>query len=345
MRSSYHAADADRLISLHTITLPVPWDLKSVNVHPRRELDEGFLLAHRLRRPPPRNALRYSRSGAGGALASPMARHPHAAADPLPSRPHRPLVENPAPDRSAVDHASRRRPVPRRTRARGRGAPGYAGGDAHQESVPPELAAGMEGALRGNRPAFRTHHPHQILEGAETLSVRGGTFDVIWTPGHTPGHVCLYSPEHRILISGDHVLQKITPNISWHPQHDMLANYLSSLDLLLPYDIDVVIPSPRNAVWRKSSSPSFAVPRTIMRNAAAQLLKRVTEAPMTAHELVLRAVAAQAIRTSIHNFAVFRNSRPSGIHVEARSDRLPNPVPMARSPGCSSNHAHVITLT
>ena len=41
--------------------------------------------------------------------------------------------------------------------------------------VPPEIAAGMEHALRGNRPAFRTHHPDRMLEGGETLAVKRGT--------------------------------------------------------------------------------------------------------------------------------------------------------------------------
>ena len=168
--------------------------------------------------------------------------------------------------------------------------------------VPTDLAAGMEGALRGNRPAFRTHHPQQILDGGETLAVRGGTLEVIWTPGHTPGHVCLYSPERLTLISGDHVLQKITPNIAWHPERDMLATYLASLDLLLPYEVDVVIPS---------HGTPFEDHRSVIRGTmehheerCGTILEHIAGTPMTAHELVL-AMWRRKLSDFHHNFAVF----------------------------------------
>ncbi len=37
-----------------------------------------------------------------------------------------------------------------------------------------------------------------------------GEWTVYETPGHAPSHVCLYQPERRILISGDHVLGRIS---------------------------------------------------------------------------------------------------------------------------------------
>ena len=83
--------------------------------------------------------------------------------------------------------------------------------------------------MRDVRRHFRPHAPDWLLEGGEKIPVRGGTLEVVWTPGHSPGHVCLYSPEQRYLISGDHILESITPNIGWHPGTDMLAQYLDSL--------------------------------------------------------------------------------------------------------------------
>jgi glyoxylase-like metal-dependent hydrolase (beta-lactamase superfamily II) len=109
--------------------------------------------------------------------------------------------------------------------------------------VPADMQSKMDHAMRDVRRQFRPHQPHWILEGGERIPVRGGSLQAIWTPGHSPGHVCLYSPEHRYLISGDHILEFITPNIGWHPDKDMLAEYLSSLALLTPFDVDLVIPS------------------------------------------------------------------------------------------------------
>lgn len=303
---------------ISTITLPVPWDLKSVNVH-LVELDEGYMLidsgvATRECFQVLESALT-ERGVAWSDVRTLLLTHYH-------------------PDHIGLSwkilELTGARLVMHRADAayleelaRVNGLPWYAQA-MRIGGVPPDLAAGMEGALKGNRPAFRTHHPHQLLEGGETLAVRGGTFEAIWTPGHTPGHVCLYSPQRRILISGDHVLEKITPNIAWHPEHDMLATYLASLDLLLPYEIDVVIPS---------HGTQFQDHRSVIRGTAEHhqercdaILKNVSHAPMTAHELVLT-LWKRKLSPFHHNFAVFEilahleyMARRGQVSSEERSD-------------------------
>jgi glyoxylase-like metal-dependent hydrolase (beta-lactamase superfamily II) len=87
--------------------------------------------------------------------------------------------------------------------------------------------------------------PDATLRGGEKLRIGGFLFDVIWTPGHSPGHVCLYERSEHILISGDHVLPSITPNVSYHPEMDAnpLAAFLSSLDILAQLDVALVLPA------------------------------------------------------------------------------------------------------
>ena len=62
--------------------------------------------------------------------------------------------------------------------------------------------------------------PDVLLNGDETIASGIFNLKVIWTPGHSPGHICLYEPVHKILFSGDHVLPVITPNISLTPHSD-----------------------------------------------------------------------------------------------------------------------------
>ncbi|MGJ9383156.1 MBL fold metallo-hydrolase [Salipaludibacillus sp. CF4.18] len=54
---------------------------------------------------------------------------------------------------------------------------------------------------------------------------------VIHTPGHSAGHICFYQEDEQILISGDHILDKITPNISVWPgsSQEPLHEYIDSL--------------------------------------------------------------------------------------------------------------------
>jgi glyoxylase-like metal-dependent hydrolase (beta-lactamase superfamily II) len=56
-----------------------------------------------------------------------------------------------------------------------------------------------------------TIEPNQPLVDGVTVDSDLGTWQVIETPGHTPSHVCLFQPERRLLISGDHLLGRICP--------------------------------------------------------------------------------------------------------------------------------------
>jgi glyoxylase-like metal-dependent hydrolase (beta-lactamase superfamily II) len=73
--------------------------------------------------------------------------------------------------------------------------------------------------------------PDVLFEDGKDIDLPGWPLRTIWTPGHSPGHVCFYSEDHHLLISGDHVLPRITPNISVHAQQhsNPLGDYLESL--------------------------------------------------------------------------------------------------------------------
>lgn len=66
------------------------------------------------------------------------------------------------------------------------------------------------------------------------------------TPGHTPGHLCLYDAAHRWLFSGDHVLFHITPNICrWDWAEDSLGDYLDSLRSVRGLEVELLLPAHR----------------------------------------------------------------------------------------------------
>lgn len=85
-----------------------------------------------------------------------------------------------------------------------------------------------------------------IMEDGDLVSIGEYDFKCVWTPGHTPGHLCLYDQDKRILISGDHVLGKITPNISlFADDSNPLNDYLDSLAKIYSLEIDLVLPAHR----------------------------------------------------------------------------------------------------
>ena len=84
----------------------------------------------------------------------------------------------------------------------------------------------------------------------DRINVGDYTFQCIETPGHTYGHVCLYEPEKKILISGDHILSNITPNIfQWLDDDKSMEDYLSSLDKVYHYDVKLVLPGHRRIIY------------------------------------------------------------------------------------------------
>src|SRR3954469_3621408 len=87
--------------------------------------------------------------------------------------------------------------------------------------------------------------PDRLFEDGEKPAVPGWDITAIWTPGHSPGHLCFWEAGNRLMLSGDHVLPRITPNIPFHPQASAnpLGDFLDSLEKLRGYDPDEVLPA------------------------------------------------------------------------------------------------------
>lgn len=85
---------------------------------------------------------------------------------------------------------------------------------------------------------------HYFEEG-EKVRIGHYAYEVMITPGHAEGMVCFYNAEKSVLLSADHILPKITPNISYwfHGDPNPLKSYLSSIKDMKKLDVDYVIPS------------------------------------------------------------------------------------------------------
>jgi glyoxylase-like metal-dependent hydrolase (beta-lactamase superfamily II) len=86
--------------------------------------------------------------------------------------------------------------------------------------------------------------PSTLLDGGERFSVGDRTWEVVHTPGHSPGHVCLWSAADRLLCSGDHLLQQVSPPVTFERgfETDPMGSYLASLDRVAELDPELVLP-------------------------------------------------------------------------------------------------------
>ena len=91
------------------------------------------------------------------------------------------------------------------------------------------------------------HSFRRMIDG-ETFEIGGRYWQALATTGHSPEHISLYCPALKLLISGDQILPRITPNVGVFPNEpdgDSLKEWLESLNRLrhiLPDNL-LVLPS------------------------------------------------------------------------------------------------------
>jgi glyoxylase-like metal-dependent hydrolase (beta-lactamase superfamily II) len=74
---------------------------------------------------------------------------------------------------------------------------------------------------------WEVSEPTRLLADGDRI----GRLEAVWTPGHSPGHLCLADTRSGKMLTGDHVLDPITPHIGlWRETDaDPLGDYLASL--------------------------------------------------------------------------------------------------------------------
>lgn len=111
--------------------------------------------------------------------------------------------------------------------------------------APKEELQALRNASMPVLPFVEAVEPDVLLEDGDKPEIPGWDVRAIWTPGHSPGHVCFYEASNQLMLSGDHILPRITPNIPYHPQAsaDPLGDYIESLHKVGAYDVDEVLPA------------------------------------------------------------------------------------------------------
>ncbi|SFV33518.1 Glyoxylase, beta-lactamase superfamily II [Hyphomicrobium facile] len=82
--------------------------------------------------------------------------------------------------------------------------------------------------------------PDIALNGGDTIAGADWALTAIHTPGHAPDHLCFALDGRRVVFSGDHVMAWNTTVIA--PPEGRMADYVSSLEILLDRNDDVFLP-------------------------------------------------------------------------------------------------------
>lgn len=113
------------------------------------------------------------------------------------------------------------------------------------QGVPADLADSLSIPDQGLQ-IFRTMaDPDVLLADGDHLPLTGRHIRAAWTPGHTPGHLCFHDEDNDVLLTGDHVLPRITPNVGLQPHSPIspLGPYLNSLRRIADLDSAEILPA------------------------------------------------------------------------------------------------------
>ncbi|MDR3304805.1 MAG: MBL fold metallo-hydrolase [Clostridiales Family XIII bacterium] len=110
-----------------------------------------------------------------------------------------------------------------------------------------KLAAALDKNPALRNVASEYIEPVLVKEG-HVFDVGGARLETVDTPGHSPGHMCLYIRDEQILFTGDLVLFDITPNITFWPEmDDSLGSYFESLEKIRKLKVKLALPGHRES--------------------------------------------------------------------------------------------------
>jgi len=89
------------------------------------------------------------------------------------------------------------------------------------------------------------HEAFTLVADGQYIELAGERYRVIWTPGHSDGHICLFRGRDGVFLAADHVLPRITPNVGLYSPYDRqnpLGDYLDSLKKVSTLPASIVLP-------------------------------------------------------------------------------------------------------
>jgi glyoxylase-like metal-dependent hydrolase (beta-lactamase superfamily II) len=126
--------------------------------------------------------------------------------------------------------------------------------------------------------------PTHPLEGGERFDSGDRTWEVVFTPGHSAAHICLWSESHKLLISGDHLLPSVTPHIDFRRGvRDPLGEFLASLEKIEKLEPALVFPG-HGRPFEDGGERARAVIRHHDRRLGS-ILQAIRHTPKTAGEI------------------------------------------------------------
>jgi glyoxylase-like metal-dependent hydrolase (beta-lactamase superfamily II) len=164
---------------------------------------------------------------------------------------------------------------------------------ARQSGVPAETLARYESGRRnqGIGVAEVVLPDRELVSGVE-VETDLGSWRVYETPGHAPSHVVLHQPERRLLLSGDHILGRVSLYFDYGYTPDPVGEFLHSLDVVAGLDVQLVLAG--HGRPRRDAAALVEATRREVYERMGRVRRALAEGPRTPFEIVPQLVGEEA---------------------------------------------------
>ncbi len=141
----------------------------------------------------------------------------------------------------------------------------------------------------GYRYRLRETFDYQILTPGDTFEIGDYQFTVLDLKGHTPGHIGFYEANKGFILSGDTVLDPMTPNITYWGENEpnILQSYISTLSRLKELNLNLMLATHRKPI----DTPNQRIDELIEHH--QERLQEIIDVMKTNQDYTVRDVAKQ----------------------------------------------------
>ena len=144
--------------------------------------------------------------------------------------------------------------------------------------------------------------PHRDLLPGVEVGTDLGAWQVYETPGHAPSHVVLHQPDRKLLLSGDHILGRVSLYYDFGYTPDPAGEFLSSLDTVGELEADLVLAGHGRPV--RDLSGLVAANRTAVRERIGRVWDAIAAGPVTPFEVVPKLMGVDELTPMLVNWGL-----------------------------------------
>lgn len=126
-----------------------------------------------------------------------------------------------------------------------------------------------------------------LIDDGDRITLGPFQLEFVHTPGHSPGHMCLYESNHKILFCGDHLLSEISPIIMcWSEKENRLKAYLESLLKTRNLDVSAAYPGHHDFIYNHQMTTDRLLTHHEIR--LSEILNILANKPQTAFAIAAK---------------------------------------------------------